>query len=257
MELNMKLTTTLLVCLLAISIPTFATASSCDSFTPFGKPAVSTIEKVTYLCRQMYVVEHSPTRHTPYWSAEHLIGSQQSIEEPRINAFKADPDLPANESAKPSDYARSGYDKGHMSPVGDMHQNTSAMLESFYMSNMVPQVPGNNRDGWRAIEIYAREMSQARGDIYVITGPVYLPTDDKVIGSTHVRVPGYLYKIMYDPHSNAILSFMVPNIPFTQQDIPKYISRIQIIENATGINFFPNLTHPLNESIHLWTSKTN
>lgn len=230
--------------LLALLFASFFTVSvyaadSCDSMTTLGKPVVTAKETVTRLCRKMYVLEHSPSRHTAYWSAEHLVGSQQYAAADRVNAFKADPDLPKEEASRPSDYEGSGYDQGHMSPVGDMHIDPDAMLESFYLSNMVPQIPGNNRDGWNHLEYFVRGLAMKNKDVYVITGPIYQCTVCKTIGKSKVAIPTHLYKIVYDSKTNTAISFMVPNIPFNESDIPRYISNITAIQNATKIKFFP------------------
>lgn len=237
-----------------ISIQAYA-GSGCETMVPFGKPVVTTTEKVTYLCRKMYVLEHSPSRHTPYWSAEHLLGVNENTAADRINAFKADPDLPKNEAAKPGDYAKTGYDIGHMSPVGDMHSDPKAMLESFYLSNMSPQIPGNNRVGWRMLEVFVRKMSIARKDIFVITGPIYVGNKFKTIGGSKVMVPTHFYKILYDAHSKTALTFMVPNVPFTQRDLPKYITTLKTVEDATHVDFFPGYSPA--ESTHMWVGTTN
>ena len=247
----MKFITILFVALL--SSQAFA---GCENMVPFGKPVVTVTEKVTYLCRRMYVLEHSPSRKTAYWSAEHLIGSQQTFKGDRKNAFKTDPDLPKSEAAKPSDYTGTGYDRGHMSPVGDMYADPKAMLESFYMSNMVPQIPENNENGWRLLEQFVKELSQARGELYVITGPIYFGSI-KYIGKSKVAIPTYLYKIVYDPKTNATMSFIFPNKPITQNDIPNGITTLAKIEAGTHIKFFPNIKSPVVESTHIWTSKTN
>jgi endonuclease G len=235
--------------------------NSCDSITTFGtKPivyvAVSDNNNPTYLCRKLYVLEHSPVRKTAFWVAEHIYGKDLNKSSPRINAFKADPDLPKKEAATPSDYKKSGYDQGHMAAVGNMHQDPEAMLESFYLSNMVPQHPENNRNGWNHLESYIREMAQARGDLYTITGPIYKCDPCETIGKNRVQVPTHLYKIIVDPRQNVALSFIVPNIPFSIQDAPKYITTLSEIEQVTNIRFFPN-SKPLRESKFLWTSRSS
>lgn len=252
----------LLLAALTFSQPTIA-ASACDATTPFGKPivyvAVVDNNVPTYLCRKLYVLEHSPMRKTAFWVAEHLSGKDMDVSEPRINAFRPDPDLPKHEAAKPSDYKHSGYDQGHMAPVGDMHKDKAAMLESFYLSNMVPQHPENNRNGWNHLEAYVREMAQARGDLYVITGPIYdCKGACKTIGVNKVQVPTHLYKIVYDPHQRVAMSFIVPNQPFTLLDAPKYLSTVDAVEKATNIKFFPTLKAPgIINSKQLWTSKSS
>jgi endonuclease G len=254
MESNMKyLVAAFFVAILSVS--SYA-ATPCDAMTPFGKPVVKTQERVTYLCRQMYVLEHSPSRKTAYWSAEHLIGAQQNAAADRVNAFKADPNLPAKEASHPADYANSGYDQGHMAPVGDMHINADAMLESFYLSNMVPQAPMNNRDGWNHLEYWVRGAAMKYQDVYVITGPIYqcgAPTNPcQTIGKGKVAVPTHLYKIVYDAHQRRALTFVVPNSPFTEREIPKAISNIGAVQKATGITFFPGINVKIQESNQLW-----
>jgi len=219
----------------------------CDPMTPFGKPIVVSIEPITRLCRGLYLVEHSPSRKTAYWSAEYLTRSASLDTAVRVNAFKADPDLPKPESATPSDYNKSGYDQGHLAPVGDMHSDSIAMLESFYMSNMVPQNPTNNRNGWNGLEYYTRGLAIKNGSVYVITGPVYNCAPCKTIGRSKVAVPTHLYKIVYVPSRKVTISFMVPNIPFTKSQVSQFITTREVIEQATGIKFFPTLDVQLDE----------
>jgi endonuclease G len=260
----MKLIFSLLFALTLLTTGTttsIAAGTSCDSMTKFGKPIVYTppTSPPTYLCRRLYVLEHSATRKTAFWVAEHIYGKDLGVSETRVNAFKADPDLPKNEAATPADYKKSGYDQGHMAPVGNMHKDKAAMLESFYLSNMVPQHPKNNRDGWNHLESYIREMAQVRTELYVITGPIYSCKDlpCKTIGPNKVQVPTHLYKIVYDPHKHVALSFIVPNQPFTLLEANKFISTVDAIEELTLIKFFPTSIAPIFNSKKMWTAKTS
>ena len=67
----------------------------------------------------------------------------------RTDDFREDPNI-VTFSALPSDYSRSGYDRGHLAPAEDMKFSEVTMRESFYMSNMSPQKPDFNRGVTRA-----------------------------------------------------------------------------------------------------------
>ena len=58
----------------------------------------------------------------------------------RTDDFRPDT-LVSTGSSELADYYKSGYDRGHLCPAGDMGFDTTAMSESFYMSNMSPQLP--------------------------------------------------------------------------------------------------------------------
>src|SRR4051794_21818882 len=70
------------------------------------------------LCYEQFAVLHSAIVRTPLWSAEHLIRDQieATRQLKRRSAFHHEARLPPENRAELSDYARSGYDRGHMSP---------------------------------------------------------------------------------------------------------------------------------------------
>ena len=74
------------------------------------------------ICYDGYAVLHPGITRTPLWSAEHLtrarIKAARHVR--RVNEFHPDPHVPPGERAELSVYARSGYDRGHVSPSGDM-----------------------------------------------------------------------------------------------------------------------------------------
>ncbi|MEN6373442.1 MAG: DNA/RNA non-specific endonuclease [Smithella sp.] len=59
---------------------------------------------------------------------------------PRYDKFRPDPDLKEEARAELSDYKKSGYERGHMAPAVDMRWYQKAMVECFFLFNMVPQV---------------------------------------------------------------------------------------------------------------------
>ena len=94
-----------------------------------------------------------------------------------------------------ADYARSGYDRGHMSPSGDM-ATPNAQHQSFSLANMIPQHPCNNEVLWEGIESAVRDLASAEGEIYVVTGPIYEGTDIPFLNG-RVGVPSRIYKAVY------------------------------------------------------------
>lgn len=71
----------------------------------------------------------------------------------------------------------SGYDRGHMAPAANHKGSQRAMDETFVLSNASPQVgAGFNRDYWARFERFVQELSYRCSDVWVATGPLYLPS---------------------------------------------------------------------------------
>ncbi len=76
------------------------------------------------------------------------------------------------------DYKNSGYDRGHLAAAANHKHDQNAMCETFLLSNIAPQVGANfNRGIWNDVERLVYQLLDARyTDVYVCTGPLYLPT---------------------------------------------------------------------------------
>lgn len=75
-----------------------------------------------------------------------------------------------------SDYKGSGYDRGHLAPAGNHKSNQKFIQDTFYLTNMAPQVgKGFNRDSWNRLEKYVRKLTKKYSNVYCCTGPLYLP----------------------------------------------------------------------------------
>lgn len=78
---------------------------------------------------------HSGISKTPLWSAEYLTASAIDADVPRKDKFHEETLLPQSERAELKDYAKSGYDRGHMAPSADM-PTESAQADSFSLANI-------------------------------------------------------------------------------------------------------------------------
>jgi endonuclease G len=189
------------------------------------------------LCFNVFTVMHSGITHTPLWSAEHLeaanVAAAQQLS--RENSFHPETRLPAGERAELADYARSGFDRGHMAPNGDMPDRDS-QYDSFSLANMVPQDGENNRHLWAAIEGAVRKLAKRDGELYVVTGPAFLGSDVKRIGK--VLVPTHLYKLVWDPRRKAGAAWFVENAA----DVKANVVPIPELERIIGIDLLPALS---------------
>ena len=209
------------------------------------------------LCRTGYVLVHDDERKTPKWVVEHLTpdrfvgpGNRKAQGDP----FRPDPDLEKGKRAELADYKsklRNGrkFDRGHMAPAASMKFSEEAMTESFYLSNMAPQQgPGLNQHIWAELEGVVREWTCDRGDLYVITGPLYDNDAPDLLGPNEVAVPTGFYKIIYDPASKRLVTFILPNERVDKRGQPilealkPYIKTLREVEERADLKLFTGLS---------------
>ena len=118
--------------------------------------------------------------------------------------------------------------------------SAQAMAQSFSLANMVPQAHEHNTGVWaKSVEMATRKyVARATGDVYIITGPVYVPSiaQSPSIGAGQVRVPKYLFKLVYDQNKNRAWAFWHENNDATRASKP--ISYAELVKR-TGIEFLP------------------
>jgi len=191
-----------------------------------------------------YSERHEQARWVAYrLTKDHLKGRAR-----RRDNFRKDPKVRTG-SANDDDYTHSGYDRGHLAPAGDMKGSRKIMSESFYMSNISPQNREFNGGVWRMLEERVREWVKQDEAYYIVTGPV-LRKGLPVIGESRVAVPEYFFKIILDvqePEFKAI-AFLLKNQP-TDRPPSDFAVPIDSLEQLTGIDFFPVLPDPLEDTL--------
>ena len=239
-SLRQRFLAMLLLALLLLAA-NFASASGCPAHYVDGRSPEIRNAKLSSatqeLCYGVFGIMHSGVTRTPLWSAEHLtkdnIASAQNLS--RENSFHAEPQLPPAQRAELADYARSGFDRGHMAPNGDM-PDRETQRDSFTLANMVPQESSNNRQVWAGIEGAVRKMAQKEGQLYVITGPAFIGASIQKIGN--VLVPSHLYKVVYSPKQRAGAAYFIEN---KATDDYQVLNLAQL-EAKIGIDFLPSLS---------------
>ena len=249
---------------------------ACPQFAPAGFPfptASQVASRAYHICHANYSSYVDPATRGPLWSAEALSGEGLDAEESRTNDFRPDPDIPrAAQASSQRDFARSGYDQGHMAPAGDFRQSPQAMSESFFYSNIVPQNADNNRHAWQKLEIFTRQWAKARGQVFVFTGPIFSEGKSLgFLGASRLAVPTHLFKVVVDYRRREALAFVLPNQPIEpdggkgslkawEQTLAKYQVSVRDIEAWTGLKFDPNMPQAERDALHaqkmpMWNSR--
>ncbi len=222
--------------------PSSATGfAACPQHFANGQPPVTpAAPKLRELCFDAFAVLHSGNTKTPVYVAQRL--NRQILQAgggKRTDKFYAEARLPSGERAELADYKGSGYSRGHMAPAGDMG-TPEAMAQSFSLANMVPQDPKQNGGPWAKIEEDTRRyVMRARGDVYVITGPVFEAGAQR-IGAGGVAVPSHLFKLVYDPSTGKSWAHWQQNSPDAQVGAP--ISYWELAKR-TGMQLLPHSQH--------------
>ena len=236
-----------------------AAAAACDQFTPFGQPVSNNLlEDVgvaappdrIVICHTGQIVSFNPARNVSDWVAYRLRREDllnRTVE--RKDNFRADLQVPERHRVVHSDYTRTGYDRGHLAPAAAMRWSFDAMNDSFFMTNIAPQVgSGFNQHIWKSLERRMRQWACQRGVLYVVTGPLYerAPVeriaydengDGKDDNGILVDVPTHFFKFAYDPHSAEAIAFILPNQKLKTRDLPLYLTSIDDIEARSRLDF--------------------
>lgn len=111
---------------------------------------------------------------------------EQRIPFDRRDRFHEDQELPAEDQVHRRGYEGSGMDRGHLAPNADAASAQNA-LETFLMSNMVPQFPALNQGAWSHLENAVRTVIQATGARAMIyTGALFLDATGQPLPESEV-----------------------------------------------------------------------
>lgn len=208
----MKKNTFVLVLLTIFSLESFADFGKCNLFFPKKEaPKVKVADKTRELCFQDFAILYSVDKKSPVYCVQKLSYLTINQKVKRKDHFHEEMRLSPSERSSPKDYAKSGYDKGHVCNARDQHSEL-AMEESFTMANQTPETPALNRKVWsKSVEEATRKyVKRASGDVYVFTGQHYSLNPDR-IGKNKVAVPSHVWKLVYDSQTKKSWVFWLEN----------------------------------------------
>lgn len=205
------------------------TIISCNLFAKSYQP-VANGEVVQH---KYYTLSYIEGAEQPEWVYYTLTPQDLRGTAARGNNFRADGAISTG-SATLADYKGSGYDRGHLAPAASMTRSAEAMSESFYMSNMSPQMPSFNRGVWKRLEEYVRECAARDSVLHVVTG-VVLSEPMGSIGENEVSIPRYYYKALYSPKKGTAVGYLLKN-EGSKAPLDEFIVSIDSLERISGVD---------------------
>lgn len=200
-----------------------------------------------------YVLSYNEEYEVADWVAYEFTKEElNTVVAKRKDNFREDKEVLTG-SAQLDDYRKSGYSRGHLAPAADFKWSEEAMNDTFYLSNMTPQLQDNFNAGiWLKAEDFVREVCSRSEFVFVVTGPVLTDGPYDTIGSNNVAVPKQFYKalisILPDGTWNTF-AMIIPQTASKNDDLALYMCSIDDVEKITKLDFFYKLEDTLEEKM--------
>ena len=220
-----------------------------------------------------YTTYYDKSTYTSMWVAYPLQSSHMgSLDRP--SKWSYNPLIATSEQVNLCDHSYEGdtYSRGHLIPNASRNGNEEMQLQTFYVTNSVPQVQNNFNSGvWSNLE-NALQSEAASETIYIVTGVAFSKvgetksvsyiqaTDD----TKDVPIPNYFYKVALKVKTNSsgtvtsasTVGFWFENKAYSDA-YTNYAVTVDQVEQWTGFDFFGNLPDTVEataESNASWSS---
>jgi endonuclease G, mitochondrial len=218
------------------------------------------------ITRPQYALSYSKNKGIPNWVSWELNASWLG-DAHRVGKFAPDEELPAGwDRIKPSDYTGSGFDRGHMTNSEDRSRSPEDNIQTFLMTNIIPQSPDNNQGSWVQLENYCRQLVRSGKELFIISGGHGQGGIGKnglkaTVGKGKVLVPAVMWKVILvldKPNSGVAgvdkntrtIAVIIPNKQGIKSDSwQQYITSVKDVEKLTGYQFFTSVPGSIQDVI--------
>lgn len=210
--------------------------------------------------KRNYTVFYDTEMMAPLWTAYPLNSSHMgNIHRP--NEWYYNPNITDTFQIKVcqnSYTAHSGYSRGHMCPNASRNGNETMQLQTFYVTNQVPQIQNSFNSGvWSSLESAVQTLAKNE-EIFVTTGVSFrkgneTPQIQHISPAKHpeqqVPIPPYFYKLVLrvkyvaaSVTDASCTAFWFEHKAYESGDnFDNYRKSVDQVEEWTGFDFFVNL----------------
>ena len=184
----------------------------------------------------------------------------------RDDNFKPDPKLPSAYRLDDRAYSGSGYSRGHLVASGDRQYSKAANAQTFYMSNMSPQIQNGFNGGiWASLEGKVQgwgKISNTKDTLYVAKGGTL--KEDQILkyisdGKHRIAVPKYYFMAILSLKAGTYkaIGFWFEHKAYSNNNFAANAVSIDELEEKTGIDFFPNLDDKIENEVERSFNKSD
>ena len=189
------------------------------------------------------------------WVAYPLCSTYTNKTVSRTNAWAYDPLLGSQKSAAPFGGYAGDYARGHQLPSADRLCCYEANAQTFYGTNMTPQLNEHNEGIWSNLENFVRNVANTSDTTYVVTGCVVKGSTKftKDSDGKKLTVPVGYYKVLlrYSKSSTistwAAMAFYTEHKNYTNTSLSSLAMSVDALEEKLGMDFFVNLPAQLGQ----------
>lgn len=224
-----------------------------------------------------YALEWDNTKRHANWVAFTFDTTTSADNVKRTDAWSVDPKLPAEMQVQESDHKNDGFDKGHLCASEDRVYLEEANKQTFYYSNMSPQLNDFNGGFWGKLEARVQTWGRSTADgvydkVYVTKGGTLnkllknfkgttvnggTPTTDANGFTIHgLACPEYYFMAVLSQKDDVFhaIAFLVPHKEGmtrnpSSDELKEYVVSVDKLEEETGIDFFCNLPDVLENEV--------
>lgn len=207
-----------------------------------------------------YSVEYDTSKKLSRWSCYEIYASNRETHTKRYysntNQYPQDPQLDAQYRWSQDPFYGSGYDHGHLCPSADRLNSYNANYQTFYLTNMLPQVHDFNAGVWANMETWVRNQitTVSKDTLFVVKGGTIdnasqYTTKNRTGGKLTIPKYYFMAVLMHNSAGYKAMGFWVEHKANTATSLAPYVVNIDQLEKLTGIDFFCNLPDNIEDHV--------